>query len=385
MRGKIPVMLPSKKILPLIGQIYDAAADTALWPLFLTGLIDQIGASSAMLSLHDLEFRRGSVLVTAGIDPSFAKKYNDYYGRLDCWARAGSRLLIAGAVLVDEMMCPGRELIVSEFYNDFLVPQNHRHDLCGVLFNDERGVGAISIQRSKAEGAFGETETILIDAILPHLQRAMQFHRRIAELEGESRTTLDAVDRLSTAVLLLDANGRVLRLNRSAQSLLNQNDGLHTKNGRLVSGSQRVGNELDAMIAACARTAGGGGVSAGGVVSVGRPSGKRAFNVLVMPASRNMPGDGPAKPAVIAFVTDPHAMPQVGPEALRKLFLLSPAECRVAACLMQGDSLVQVACKLEVSHNTVRTHLQSIFQKTDTTHQGQLIGLLNSCLPGIAV
>jgi DNA-binding CsgD family transcriptional regulator len=55
---------------------------------------------------------------------------------------------------------------------------------------------------------------------------------------------------------------------------------------------------------------------------------------------------------------------------------LTEAEARVAALLAAGHAPREAADKLGISFNTVRTHLQRIFAKTDTARQGELIGLL---------
>jgi DNA-binding CsgD family transcriptional regulator len=84
---------------------------------------------------------------------------------------------------------------------------------------------------------------------------------------------------------------------------------------------------------------------------------------------------------VIIFVSDPEQKTQTIPGAFAQAYALTVAESRVAERLMQGETLVQVAERLGVSHNTARTHLQRIYHKTDTSHQGDLIRLLFSSSP----
>jgi DNA-binding CsgD family transcriptional regulator len=54
-------------------------------------------------------------------------------------------------------------------------------------------------------------------------------------------------------------------------------------------------------------------------------------------------------------------------------FGLTPAEGRVAAQLAQGKSVREIALELHVTHHTVRSQLKSVFQKTGTRRQGELI------------
>lgn len=55
---------------------------------------------------------------------------------------------------------------------------------------------------------------------------------------------------------------------------------------------------------------------------------------------------------------------------------LTPCEARVAVRFAQGGSVRQVAHRLHVSVETVRTHLKRIYQKLGTTRQAELVHLL---------
>lgn len=61
---------------------------------------------------------------------------------------------------------------------------------------------------------------------------------------------------------------------------------------------------------------------------------------------------------------------------LRRRFKLSKAEARVAKLLAEGLAPRTIADRLHVSIHTVRSQLQSIFQKTDTCRQAELTSLL---------
>jgi DNA-binding CsgD family transcriptional regulator len=61
---------------------------------------------------------------------------------------------------------------------------------------------------------------------------------------------------------------------------------------------------------------------------------------------------------------------------LRRRFRLSKAEARVAKLLAEGLAPRIIADRLHVSIHTVRSQLQSIFQKTDTCRQAELTSLL---------
>jgi DNA-binding CsgD family transcriptional regulator len=63
---------------------------------------------------------------------------------------------------------------------------------------------------------------------------------------------------------------------------------------------------------------------------------------------------------------------------ITQLFGLSAAETRVAERLMMGDSPEQAATTLSIKTSTARWHLASLYRKTGTSRQAQLVRLLLS-------
>lgn len=61
----------------------------------------------------------------------------------------------------------------------------------------------------------------------------------------------------------------------------------------------------------------------------------------------------------------------------RDVFKLTPAEVKLAEKTTCGDDLTTAADELGVALETVRCQLKSIFAKTETNRQSQLIALLN--------
>ena len=59
------------------------------------------------------------------------------------------------------------------------------------------------------------------------------------------------------------------------------------------------------------------------------------------------------------------------------MFGLTPAEIRLALELAQGGILADIAQRRRLSRTTVRSQLASVFSKTQTTRQAELVQLLN--------
>ncbi|MBZ9873174.1 helix-turn-helix transcriptional regulator [Mesorhizobium sp. BR1-1-9] len=63
---------------------------------------------------------------------------------------------------------------------------------------------------------------------------------------------------------------------------------------------------------------------------------------------------------------------------VRKLFDLTPAEARLAAALVSGRTLKEVAADSSITVKTCRTYIERIFAKTRTRKQSELVALLKS-------
>src|ERR687885_731380 len=181
--------------------------------------------------------------------------------------------------------------------------------------------------------------------------------------------TLDFFERLSCGCVLISGTGRVLRLNRHASRHLGKDLAIIQQHLHATdSGSNTILQRLiTAMLAAdpCFEVAPGS-------VAIPRDEG----HPLIL---RVAPVIGPAYPegakAMITLV-DLEDCPELLDEPLRAAFGLTPAEARLARQIARGDSLEDIAERHQVSLGTVRVQLKSLFQKTQTHRQAQLVSLL---------
>lgn len=65
-------------------------------------------------------------------------------------------------------------------------------------------------------------------------------------------------------------------------------------------------------------------------------------------------------------------------EALRTLYGLTPKETAIVNALLQGQSIDDYCASSFVSANTARTHLKSVYRKTGTNRQAELVRLFAS-------
>jgi DNA-binding CsgD family transcriptional regulator len=85
----------------------------------------------------------------------------------------------------------------------------------------------------------------------------------------------------------------------------------------------------------------------------------------------------PFPSAVNVTVTRLDDLPVPSESILMRVFDLTVAEVRVAQGLARGHSLDETATRLGIKITTARTELASIFAKTATCRQGQLVAVLS--------
>ena len=87
-------------------------------------------------------------------------------------------------------------------------------------------------------------------------------------------------------------------------------------------------------------------------------------------------GDGDVQARTMLILVDLSTTPQPRSEALEKLFGLTAAEARLAVQITRGDTPADIALESGVSIATVRSQLASVFAKTQTSRQAELVALL---------
>jgi DNA-binding CsgD family transcriptional regulator len=215
--------------------------------------------------------------------------------------------------------------------------------------------------------------------LLPQFARTVVIRRHLLDSSSRGHAALVALDRLAIGVVLLGADGDVQHLNRAADAVVAENDGLWVARGRLRAASAAESRALLQRVHGAIATANGNGVGAGGAIRLSRPSQKRALVAVVTPLRRPSSA-AHGGPVAAVFVTDPERRRRPCTTLLREVYGLTPAEARVAACLADGRSLREMADSFEVTLETVRSQLKRVFDKTGTRRQAGLVSVLADAL-----
>lgn len=75
----------------------------------------------------------------------------------------------------------------------------------------------------------------------------------------------------------------------------------------------------------------------------------------------------------VIFLFDEAANPPPPMQLIAELYGLTPAECRLGEALMAGQSLAHYGEQAGLTRNTLKTQLRSLFNKTETARQSELV------------
>jgi DNA-binding CsgD family transcriptional regulator len=231
----------------------------------------------------------------------------------------------------------------------------------------------VALTRSASAGPFDTRAHRVLSQLMPHFQRALALQRSFAELRATADWHADVVDRLPLGVAMISVTGRVIELNRRARELLAQADGLMWERGYLAAQLPGESRTLHALIRSAAQTGEGKGTHPGGPISISRPSGRRAFKLLVCPYRPSPTWRGIEPPSATVFMTDPEQRIAQSSERLVARYGLTFAEAGLAMRLAQGESIAEAGAALNITEHTARTHLKRVFAKTGTTRQPELV------------
>ena len=332
----------------LMAQVYAAADEARHWPKTLGAL----GADGGVLYVVDVPSGLTTFWSSAKLDRAHLQAIRERYRPLEFLNRIRTEFgrdqaLTRGRVLADD------EFEKSALYTEVLKAARIWHVLGGVVAGDKATVAALGFYRPREKAAFTDAEIERFRAFAPHVGAAVRLQQKIAALELRLGDASEVLDRLPLGVLLVDGRGRIITMNRIASQIVSQNDGLRADAGRICRADVAAERErLAHLIASAANRESVKGAPPGGAVKLTRPSGKRALSVLVAPLT----GAGQAasaRRAAILYVRDPESR--------------RPTPVRV---------LADAAAQFGVSLNKVKTHLQNVFRKTDTTRQSELLSLV---------
>jgi DNA-binding CsgD family transcriptional regulator len=192
----------------------------------------------------------------------------------------------------------------------------------------------------------------------------------VARARGSGSSPTAALNAMRLPAIALDQNGFVADVNAAADAVFDYN--IKIKDRRLFIGDPDARVLIKEAI---------------DQLKTQPRLNSLAFEPIIVPRTdklpvivRIWPFDGPHLPMqeVRALLTLNALGPKPGPPAaiLAKTFHLTPSEAKLACIIARGAPPDIAARELKISRETARNQLKSVFAKTDTHRQSELVALL---------
>jgi len=359
----------------LLDDIYAAGEDHRHWTKVLAVLASQLGSPGGALHAGAQNGKGFSFGAAHGVNPAAVAAYADYYYSINPFHAPLSRVPVGEAV-PDHHLIPTRDIMRTEFYNDFSRLSGLGGSLTLVLARDHCHEACVSMVRALGVAPFTEEQASFVRRLAPHLRRAISLNQRLVGMQDERIALETALSSIETAVFVVDRAGVVRYSNAAGEKLLEKRDGLKVSQGRLSADDESAQNALAGLMGAALAEKG----ARGGSIPVPRQFSTRPLIAKIMPiAQRGEVWLNSTQPFAILFVSDPDSERGEVVREVMDAYGLTPSERRLLSELISGRSLREAADILKITRATSRNRLARIMAKTETHRQSDLIQLILRC------
>lgn len=366
----------------LIDEIYEASVDETRWHGALASIRRAVDGDAAALYTQNPTQTYGrmsgaELAFTDGYDPYYLEAYFQHYYKLNPFLRSAHRFAL-GQVATDEDLpnfADGMRLEGGEFHADWCRPQRLDHVIGAFTHVLEDGILSIAIWRSGRR--YAESEIDRFAGIERHVVRALNIGEHFRSARQALDFTQGAAEHLGVGVITLDRHGRVRTVNGRAEDALVAGDGLSVRDGRLRANFLVDQAALESCLKAVVGSASEDKEAP--KVTVRRKNGKAPLSLVLLAPGERVGRFAPDALAACIVLVHGLGLPvRLDPDGLRQQFGLTLAEARLTSELGAGEGLRTAASRLGIGYETARTQLKSIFLKTNTHRQTELVAKLNA-------
>jgi DNA-binding CsgD family transcriptional regulator/PAS domain-containing protein len=343
----------------------------------LGGIADLFEATSASV-LTPVEPETGRFFwADFGISPEASAQYASEWVTKDAWVKAADARLLyhKGTIAIGSSYLPWEALERTEFYNEYAAPSGFKGLISAVLTDGTNAVAPrthLSLFRRPGLPEFQSDHARLLRRMQPHLERAIEIHWALAGARTLQQAVTLTLDAVPEPVFVLRVDGLIDHANPPASRMLSNAGLLRVKQGRLMA----LAGSAGPLTAALRQVARGVGCA---LPFTDLANGRPRLGVLRLAPTRSNPSYATVWPEAVAVaVMEVRSDADIGAAftLLAVQFMLTQAEVQVLQRVAEGHNPQMIADQLQVRVSTVRTHLQSLFDKTGLRRQADLVRLV---------
>lgn len=368
----------------LIGLIYDAVnSEEGFFP-FLQRFVEVFEGHSASFAIYDTKAQAAVGFWVVNVPEHALAFYAEHIAHRDALINAAMEKSTQGQpgfVASNLDLGPSAAEIRVETRAGEWLESYGAHEAAGAIaLQSENYLNFFAIQRSIDQTAFTREQLAVFDLFLPHINRAVGLYTKMSSLNLGHTPERLALNNVQRGILVCDASFKVVFKNSTADDVIAANPGISLSEREILSFQGKDFTTRFIISLSMGMRASIDRSDLGETVLCYR-QGKQNLTVVISPLSAahdNNSEERPHRGGVMISLYDWSVRPNVNTETLQHFFELTEAEARVSALLVKGNSPAEIADSISRSRETVKSHLRSIFRKTNTTRQGELVALLSA-------
>lgn len=265
-------------------------------------------------------------------------------------------------------------------FQNVLLPIHIRYTAAHTLIFDESLCVLWGINTSKERQPLDGIELAFLDRLLVHLQSVVQIQRSLFEYSSKAIMGYALIDKLSQPITLLQLSGDVSHYNVAMKNLLQNYNNVMIQNNRLILPMPYL-NQLHEKLQHLEYLHRLQQLSVDqkiedSCIKILCKNGEIIYIFMSLLVSEQEIKAFGIRPQVMLTFYVPKQEMSIDTHLLNVAFGLTSAESKVALQLLEGYLPKDIAVKNDVNYDTIRKQIQSIFRKTSTNKQSELVKLL---------
>jgi DNA-binding CsgD family transcriptional regulator len=361
-----------ERLSALVGHVYDAALNPALWIDVLSQAATFVGGPAASLYSRNATSKEAFTAYQVGLDPEYVRLYLEKYARVDPTLPGYFFSEIGQPVHVADVL-PYQEFLQTRFYREWARPQGWVDSVNVVLDRSGPTAAMFVVFRHERDGLVEDQTCERMRLIASHIRRAVLIGNVVDLKTVEVATFAHTLDAIGAGMFLVDAQARIVHANIRGHALLADASVLHVAGRKLGAYDEKGEHALHAVFLAASSGDAAVGTRGIAVPLTGRDGEHYVAHVLPLTSGARRRAGATYRAVAALFVHKTALEVPSPPQIIAKAYKLTPTELRVLLAIVEVGGVPEVAEALGIAETTVKTHLGRLFQKTGAARQADLI------------
>lgn len=349
-----------------LDQSLEAAVDPSLWPKIL----DRLTAATGSFGANIIPANARSpdlIIATESVRPCL----EDYFANgwhINEWRARGIPLMMRDGTMRDQQYTTRDQFEHLDYYRF-----QAKHGIgrtCIIGFSSPEDLLCLTLHRTLGSDVFSDEEAAVFQNARERLMASAMIMRGMSA--SRIGGMIDAFRATGVAAIFFDRFCRVTEVTPDAERLFGEEVFIsnRTISSRVPEVTTAIQKRMRSILTEKWLTPNEPGSS----ITIPR-DGTRPMVLRIQRLGGNLP-DFFAHSVGVCLIEDVGGKQRHNQQQLRQLFALTATEAIIATMISQGMTLQTVAKKRSISYETARSHLRSIFSKTNTGRQAELAALL---------